>query len=55
MTAILDLSQKVMGKVYTQMMIINRADQIVNPADQVLVENGFWSEEQIRSFFRFRD
>ena len=42
MTAILDLSEKVMGKVHTTLTIVNRADQ-------VLVENGFWSEEQIRS------
>ena len=42
MTAILDLSEKVIGKVHTTLTI-------VNPADQVLVENGFWSEEQIRS------
>ena len=48
MTAILDLSEKVIGKVHTTLTIVNRADQ-------VLVENGFWSEEQIRSFFRFRD
>jgi clan AA aspartic protease len=42
MTAILDLSEKVMGKVHTTLTIANRADQ-------VLVENGFWSEDQIRS------
>ena len=42
MTAILDFSQKVMGKVHTTLTIANRADQ-------VLVENGFWSEDQIRS------
>ena len=42
MIAILDLSEKVMGKVHTTLTIANRADQ-------VLVENGFWSEEQIRS------
>ena len=42
MTAILDLSEKVIGKVHTTLTIVNRADQ-------VLVENGFWSEEQIRS------
>jgi len=42
MAAILDLSEKVMGKVHTTLTIVNRADQ-------VLVENGFWSEEQIRS------
>ena len=42
MNAILDLSEKVMGKVHTTLTIVNRADQ-------VLVENGFWSEEQIRS------
>ena len=42
MIAILDLSEKVMGKVHTTLTIVNRADQ-------VLVENGFWSEEQIRS------
>ena len=42
MTAILDLSQKVMGKVNTQITIINRADQ-------VLMENGFLAEAQVRS------
>jgi clan AA aspartic protease len=42
MTAILDLSEKVMGKVHTTLTIANRADQ-------VLVENGFWSEDRIRS------
>ena len=42
MAAILDLSEKVMGKVHATLTIVNRADQ-------VLVENGFWSEEQIRS------
>ena len=42
MAAILDLSEKVMGKVHTTLTIVNRADQ-------VLVENGFWSEDQIRS------
>ena len=42
MTAILGLSKKVMGKVHTTLTIVNRADQ-------VSVENGFWSEEQIRS------
>ena len=42
MIAILDLSEKVMGKVHTTLTIANRADQ-------VLGENGFWSEEQIRS------
>ena len=42
MTAILDLSEKVMGKVYTQMMIINRADQI-------RAEDGTIPAEQIRS------
>jgi predicted aspartyl protease len=31
-----------MGKVHTTLTIANRADQ-------VLVENGFWSEDQIRS------
>ena len=35
MTAILDLSEKVIGKVHTTLTIVNRADQ-------VLVENGFW-------------
>jgi len=43
MTAILALSEKVMGKVYTQMMIINRADQI-------RAEDGTIPSEQIRSF-----
>ena len=42
MTAILDFSQKVMGKVHTQITIINRADQ-------VLMENGFLAEAQVRS------
>ena len=42
MTAILNLSEKVMGKVYTQMMIINRADQI-------RAEDGTIPSEQIRS------
>ena len=42
MAAILDLSEKVMGKVYTQVMIINRADQI-------RAEDGTIPSEQIRS------
>ena len=42
MTAILDFPQKVMGKVHTQITIINRADQ-------VLMENGFLAEAQVRS------
>ena len=29
MTAILDLSEKVMGKVYTTLTIVNRADQVL--------------------------
>jgi len=42
MTSILNLSQKVMGKVHTKLTIINRGDQI-------LAENNFISEDKIRS------
>jgi clan AA aspartic protease len=41
MTSILDLSEKVMGKVHTKLTIINRADQI-------RAEDGAISSEQIR-------
>ena len=42
MTSILDLSEKVMGKVHTSIVIINRADQI-------RAEDGTIFAEQIRS------
>jgi clan AA aspartic protease len=42
MTSILNLSEKVMGKVHTKLIIINRADQ-------VLAENNFITEDKIRS------
>jgi clan AA aspartic protease len=42
MTSILDLSEKVMGKVHTKLTIINRADQI-------RAEDGTITADQIRS------
>jgi len=42
MTSILDLSQKVMGKVHTKLTIINRGDQF-------LAQKGVITEDEIRS------
>ncbi len=42
MTSILNLSEKIMGKVHTKLTIINRADQI-------LAENNIITEAEIRS------